>query len=98
MVLIDCSVEPVGARLGYHADLRTRRAAGIGVGVTCYHAKLFDGILCGAKNASERKTIHLIIVVNTIEGHVALVGPASVDRAAAAVACSVFCLKQVKHT
>ena len=75
----------VGSRLGDHADLRTGRAALIGVGKTGGYAELFDRVLGFTQHTGEGIAIHLVVVVDTVDGDIALVGPAAVDRAAAAV-------------
>ena len=86
VVLVGRAVELVGSGLGDHADLGARGAAGVGVGVAGDHAELFDGILGCAKNTGEGKAVDLIVVVDAVDGDVALVGAAAVDGAAAAVA------------
>ncbi len=85
MVLVEGAVEVVCAGFGDKADLGAGGAAGVGVGVAGGDAELFGGVLGGAEDAGEGEAAQLIVVVDAIEGDVALIGTAAVDGAAAAV-------------
>ena len=85
VVFVDCTMELVGAGLGDEADLRAGGAAGVCVGVAGGDAKLFNRILGLAKHAGKGKAVDLVVVVDTVDGDVALVGAAAVDCAAAAI-------------
>ncbi len=85
VIPVRCTVKLVGPGLGHHVHLGSGRAPLIRRGKTGGDAKLFDGVLSLAQDARECIAIHLVIVVNAVHGDVALIGPASVDRAAAGI-------------
>ena len=68
---------------------------GIGIAIASGDAEFFDGVLGLAQHAGEGVSVHLVVVVDAVEGDVALVGAAAVDRAAAAVI--VMQSGQVEH-
>ena len=85
VVFVGRAVELVGSGLGDHADLRAGGAASIGIGIAGGDAKLFDGVLGLAQDAGECVAVDLIVVVDAVEGDVALIRTAAVDSTAAAV-------------
>ena len=74
-------------RIGDHADLGARGTAGISIGICGDDAELLDGVLGLAEHASEGVAIHLVVVVDTIDGDVALVRAAAVHGATPRVVC-----------
>jgi hypothetical protein len=78
-------MELVGAGLGDEADLCSGGSSGVGVGEAGGDAKLLDRILGLAKDASEGEAVDLVVVVDTVHGDVALIGPAAIDSATPAV-------------
>ena len=78
-------MKSVGAGFGDHGDLRARRASLVGISASGGDAELFNRVLGFAEHAGEGVATHLIVVVHAVEGDVALIGAAAVDRAGAAV-------------
>ena len=89
VVFVDSAVDIVGATSGDKCGLRARRASLLRSRVACGHAKLGNSILRDAQDGIERGSAVDVIHIHSIQGHVALVGAATIHRAAARVICEV---------
>ena len=78
-------MEFVGSRLGDHTDLGPGRASLIGIGESGSHTEFFHRVLGFTQHAGKGVAVDLIVVVQAVQGDIALVGPSSVDGAAAGI-------------
>ena len=85
VVFVCCSVEFVGTGLGHQGDLRSGAAPGIRIRTGGGDAELLGGIERRPQNAGEGIAVLLVVVIQTIEGYVGLVGACAGDGAAAAI-------------
>jgi hypothetical protein len=85
VVPIGGTMEVVCPGLGDEADLCAGGMSGLGVGHASGDAKLLDRVLGLAKNAGEGETVDLIVIVDTIDRDVALIGTTTIDCATTAI-------------
>ena len=85
VVFVSRPVELVRTRLRHKAHLRAGRSTSIRVRIAGRHAELFGRILRSPQNTRKGKPTHLIVVIHTVQRHIALIGTPPVHRSRAAV-------------
>ena len=75
----------IGAAFGHHIDLCARGAAGICVRIGGRNAELLNRVQRNPQSALKGIALQLVVVVQTIHGHVGLVAAGACHRSATAV-------------
>ena len=87
----------VGTALGEQTYLCAGRSPSIGIAIGRRHAEFFGRVEGGAQHTGKRETIGLVVVVQTVQSYVALIGTGAGNRSAAAVGILVDHPPQIEH-
>ena len=98
VVFIHGPMKLIGSTLGDEVDLRSGRSAGTGVIVAGGDTEFLEGVEGGAHGAGKRKTVELIVVIETIKCDVRLIAARAIDRPAAAVTGLVHIVADVNDS
>src|SRR5277367_152676 len=90
-------MELVGAALGDQVDLRPGRPSCICVRVRRRYAKFLSRIKRRPQHPCKGEAIRLIVVVQTVQSYVALIGAGTSYRSAAAVVVLIDHTAQIQH-
>src|ERR1019366_4580420 len=82
VVFVKRTVEVVGSTLGHQSDLGSARTSSIRVGIAGNNPKLLKRVEGRTQCSLKSVTVDLVIVIDSINGHVGLVATCTADRAA----------------